>query len=1184
MDLQLTPQEIEKFTMDGSHMRKYLLQKDGKLPTCLHSWGSQATSCLCGCRSAGFSDALIRQRGIYAQVIPYHTTDGAAAYRHVHPVELALLNGFVPPQAWLADDHPDLRLCLCAVGQLASPLQSIWVGGCALKHLQAVLGLSQVNPGDVLASYRRKLFQAANDVFHVSAPVTMNVPQVEIHHPDGTNVHVHVADTTTLSQLCRAEVDITKQALEGRWCDASTGVLIANDECVAGRSIRVLPFVQSSVSASSHEIVLPLGLSPDELEAIPLDFAADISPGDASDAFEAGASTGLPVSDGVHDSSDVGVPALVSVCDVPCSKAADSVMPDALLSLKTLNEEQLAALVPPLVRDSPTCLHMRLALVSSVSRLDLLQREGRAMGDDELNMHSLACVVLANDPGLQYLDPLLATSWIQVGTVADVQSWIAQYPDLKRIATVVHMNDHWTPVIWTKGLSEVQVSIWEHDDVDINGLCALHGIVSQAWNLPMFALACTRRSFGRDHCGAAAVAYLAHVLIDAELPQTEERLHELHHLLRARFTDAVQKMVDVPKPWCWGLGTPDVLGLTSNLLLAHGVPQAQSLSRAKLVVQSLGRLEVQKAVTGVSPWKSLKALANMQKPVLQLVLPDEAAQKVIAKQQTKSSQSTAPQKALPARPVDMDPTKLLLDSGAFRTGNDEPLTQIPFTMLGPLAKGVALTSYTDAVPILRSGQTLTSHGLAMIVLNPPEELCTSLQWSTLRFAVRCAVNQEPMLLTGVLVQLGQQAVYQFRAKDALAVPTVDVACARITVYQDQLDISWEEFTTKPVKHILSVLSCLRTCRQEDCSCPSWHPKPDTPPDALLDVFRRQYFNDAGRPVKWDKASHYAVMLRYIKGLEAQVLAASGLRGLYVEPKTEDALKPHSDFQVVWLPQMEFQQVAHLARCEMHCLGLARTGRRYGIRVHVSHFPAVFASVKPDAVYLAPGSRLTYHCGPWPYGSDRKNLAKILKASGWECRPLQPLHGVPGGLMWAIQAVNAPPSNVLSLSHGQIVITSPDTKPVAPDSDQVVGPAQTVKLCMNSDAAQDPWLTHDPWRKATSTMPLPPAAPSTASALQEMEDRLEQTILAKLPMQQEMEVDSQDQRLQQLEQQFQQLASRQTALESTVNDHHVQSTAQVQSLQQQVMVQLDMQSKQMQGMLSDQMSRLETILSKKARTE
>ena len=187
-------------------------------------------------------------------------------------------------------------------------------------------------------------------------------------------------------------------------------------------------------------------------------------------------------------------------------------------------------------------------------------------------------------------------------------------------------------------------------------------------------------------------------------------------------------------------------------------------------------------------------------------------------------------------------------------------------------------------------------------------------------------------------------------------------------------------------------------------------------------------------------------------------------------------------------------------------------------------------------------------------------------------------------MWAIQAVAAPPSNVLTLSHGQVVITGQDTKPVAPDSDQVVGPAQTVQLCMAAETNQDPWLTHDPWQKATASVPPMPLAPSTASALQEMEDRLEQNIMAKLPVHHEMEVDDQDHRLQQLELQFQQLASRQTALESTVNEHHVQSTAQVQTLQQQMMCQLDMQSKQMQTMLTDQMSRIEHILAKKPRTE
>ena len=82
----------------------------------------------------------------------------------------------------------------------------------------------------------------------------------------------------------------------------------------------------------------------------------------------------------------------------------------------------------------------------------------------------------------------------------------------------------------------------------------------------------------------------------------------------------------------------------------------------------------------------------------------------------------------------------------------------------------------------------------------------------------------------------------------------------------------------------------------------------------------------------------------------------------------------------------------------------------------------------------------------------------------------------------------------------------------------------------------------------------------------------------------MEVDDQEHRLHLLEQQMHQLSNRQTTLETTVTDHHAQSTAQVQGLQQQMMMQLDMQSKQMQGMLTDQMSRIEQILAKKPRTE
>ena len=1144
-----------------------------------------ADACPCGCRLAGFSDELIRQRGIYAQLIQVPSNTGQITYRHVHPTELALLNGFLPPSNWLESSRPSLKLCLCAVGQLASPLQAIWIGGQTISHLQRVFGLSPVDPSDMLTTYRRKLFQVAQDVFHESIPAQLDTPGVEVRHLDGSVVQIAVQASSTLAQLCRAEVELTHSSLDGQWCDAHTGQPLNWDEQVAGRCIRVIPHsVDPSLDSATK---ISHAHDPASVVDIPLDLPADVQRV-ASEASEAGCVSVEPEAVPVALSKAVDdlAPTVPSVASGSAVYPA-GLAPDVLLGLKSLSGSQLAALLPPLVRDHQACLQMRQAVVSNVSRLELLHRQRSAMGDDELNLHVQACLALAANPQIHYLDPLLATTWLKVGTPEDVTAWISRHPHAQCIVTAVLVQDHWVAVMWTKGLKQVHASLWEHTETNVDCLCPLHGLVSSAWGCPNFVTTCNRRSFSRDYCGTAAVAYLAHKLIDSPLPQSEAELIALHQSLRNSFAQAVHDMHDVPKPWCWGLGTPDVVALTASLLQVHGVPFAQVQTRAKLVVQSLGRGEVQKAVTGVSPWKSLKALANLQSLPLQLVMPDEVSSKAIAKQSAAAKTPASAKKSIPSRPMDFDPTKLLLDQGAFCTGNDEPLAQIPFSTLGPLAKGVALTTHVEAMQFLTSGKLLTHQSLALLIVNPPGDLQTPLQWSSLRFAVRCSVNQEPMILPGILVQLGHQLVYQFRSKDAPAVSSVEVACARVTVFRDQLEMAWEEFAARPVKHVVSMLPCLKTCQQHECTCPAWHPVEAQPPDALLDVFRRQFVVDSGKPVQRDKATAFTVLFRYVKGLEPTVLAASGHKGLFVEPKTEDAMKPHPDYQVIWLPQLDFAAVSHKAQCEVHCVGLARTARRFGIRVHVTNFPQVFASVKPDAVYLAPGSRQTYHCGPWPYGTDRKNLAKLLKASGWECRPLQPLHSVPGGLMWSIQSVTAPPSNILSLQHGQVMITSQDTKPVGSEGDAVVvGPAKTVQLCLNSDAGAvaDPWLTNDPWKKAASVMPAPPQLPAPASALQEIEDRLEQNILAKLPAHHAMEVDDQDSRLVQLEQQFQQLATRQSALESTVAENHTQSTVQVQNLQQQMMVQLDLQSKQMQGMLTDQMARIETILAKKPRTE
>ena len=164
-------------------------------------------------------------------------------------------------------------------------------------------------------------------------------------------------------------------------------------------------------------------------------------------------------------------------------------------------------------------------------------------------------------------------------------------------------------------------------------------------------------------------------------------------------------------------------------------------------------------------------------------------------------------------------------------------------------------------------------------------------------------------------------------------------------------------------------------------------------------------------------------------------------------------------------------------------------------------------------------------------------------------------------MWSVQAVAEPPNNVLSLQHGQIVITCPEMKssPAEPAA-TLVGHAKTLEMCRQPDGkGTDPWLTSDPWSKAVSSVPAAPSGPPVQHVLHEFEQRLEQSILAKLPPQDKMEADDQDQRLQMLEAHFKQFSNRQTALETTVNDHHQQSTAQVQSLQQQMKVQLDVQN-------------------------
>ena len=902
---------------------------------------------------------------------------------------------------------------------------------------------------------------------------------------------------------------------------------------------------------------------------------------------------GHPVKEVGRDQVDFSQEFELPVEPIPClgglqkqdhrSEQFSSWKPSALLNL---TGKQLVALIPPNVPDRALCEAMREQHVTSADRLHMVEKQETVWGDDEIVWHMQQYVRLS-DSEVCWLDPLLACSWAHSSEFSGLQAWFDSNKKPSCIITCLLTHGHWTPVVWRFG-SVLQVHTWDHESVDHCWMGKFHSMMCKVAGIPTFQVSHQLRTFAYGSlCGAASLAFFAHILLGLSLPHKESHLIDFHQTCRQQFREYLISNQSVPRPWCWGAGPLDLTASLTSLLSMHGVPSQVSSSRAKLVIQSLGRQEIEQALQGASPWKSLKALANMHKPIIQLVLPNEQDEFVSSKQNPStmskkkqgSGKMTAPQK-----PADLDPAKLVLEPGSFRVEGDIEVAQISFEQVSPLSTGIALVNMSHAATFLRTGQMLTKQGLALLVLNATAEPQTALQWSSIRFAAKCAINHEPMLLSGFLVQLGQKPVYLFKESQGVPLAEVAVACARITIYQDQWEGDWETFQAKPVKACMPFLSPLHTCRKDGCQCEAWHPGSEaTVHDAVLDVFKRQYFSETGRPVVWTKASYFAFCVRYVKSQELPLLACSGKKGIYIEPKTEDSSAPHLDFQVVWLPHLDFAQITHKAQCEALSLGIARSGARYGVRVQGTNFQQVFQSLKPDGLFLAPGPRSTWLCGPWPFGVDRKTLAKVFRQWCWEARPLQPAQTVHGGMMWTVQAVCEPPQAVYNLSHGQVVISK--NKPAVTSSavsPEIIGQTNTVQLC-TAAKSEDPWLHYDPWQSSIPSDIKPVGTAPVASQLADLESRLEKSLLAKLPVG-NMEVDDQEHRIQSLETQMAQLVGRQQSLEVTVQEHHHQSSAQVQQLQAQMTAQMDLQGRKMQSMLDDQMARLESFLAKRGRHE
>ena len=162
--LELDTYESRKFEAYGGILSN-LVREDMPLKTGLHGWGNQLSGCPCLCRKWAMDEDRLASRGLHGALF---LTQGnfetsrqlLPCTRHIHPIEMAACHGASPKRNW----HPSLKLSLCGLGQMASPVQSCWVGGHLKAVLDALVGNSVVHPAVRLYDHFRLFFRDVGEV------------------------------------------------------------------------------------------------------------------------------------------------------------------------------------------------------------------------------------------------------------------------------------------------------------------------------------------------------------------------------------------------------------------------------------------------------------------------------------------------------------------------------------------------------------------------------------------------------------------------------------------------------------------------------------------------------------------------------------------------------------------------------------------------------------------------------------------------------------------------------------------------------------------------------------------------------------------------------------------------------------------------------------------------------------
>lgn len=699
------------------------IRTNEKLPTLLHSAGNQLYTCACGCRAA-LSETRLRQRGLVGVLIPLgtcqtHMNMVMQHARYLHPLEMWVLTG----------GHPDfqvghnLRLAMAGVGQAVAPVMGLWIFAHVKKCLDQALELPTCDPKQVLQEYMTEVIQAC----HTRWPPVPAPTLVEASADDPIE-DADMHGLVTVSRPCTGEPDVQVRLMPN-----ATGAKLLAAEVQLGTAevdfqVRVNGEPVDLAQPLQHSAlisIVPPGWDPAQLYASPpvpccLDIEAFLKLVRASDASDPG-----PITD----------PARLCVVRHP---------------------------------DMP-----------QVERVGILMQQGPVWGDDEI-WHGLLQIA-SNTDADQYVcvwDPLLITGLIQQDVPATWSQLIGQLRPISTVISAVLLGGHWIPLIWridVVGAKLHTLAVTPEYEATLDFLSRViefyRGGARGIWKAhgPGFV--------PNGHCGALVLSFVRHLLWGWPLATDQVALQTLADELRSNFVSTLGDMC--VRPMLAGLGLSVSVRL-AELLVQHGVPQQDSQARALAAVKALGEDGLARALDSDNPWRELKWLGNQSRPPFLFLKPSElqaqidlrAKEKPVGHKKHKVPKSMKGKgKGFPQQ-ISVDPASLRLETGIFQSSEGQPLAQLGLSQVGPAVSGVVVAASASIDPYLKAVHPLSSGPLALFVVDAQAAPLTSLPVTSERVPLVCAMNSEPLLLDGFLIQIGAVPVQRAPAQPACEVKTI----------------------------------------------------------------------------------------------------------------------------------------------------------------------------------------------------------------------------------------------------------------------------------------------------------------------------------------------------------------------------------------------------------------------------